>query len=172
MARLTILEYPDSRLHTIAQPVEDFGPWLEQLVEDMIETMYDAKGIGLAATQVNIHRRVLIMDLAKNDEPQNLQVFVNPKIIAKAGEQDYEEGCLSVPGIYETVRRAAQVTVEAQNVFGETFTVEAHGIMAVCLQHEMDHLDGKVFVQYLSRLKQDRVESKLKKRHRELSKKR
>ncbi len=172
MARLTILEYPDPRLHTIAQPVDDFGPWLEQLIEDMIETMYDAKGIGLAATQVNIHRRVLIMDLAKNDEQQNLQIFVNPKIIEKSGEQEYEEGCLSVPGVYETVRRAAQVTVEAQSVLGETFTVEAHGIMAVCLQHEMDHLDGKVFVQYLSRLKQDRVENKLKKRQRELSKKR
>jgi peptide deformylase len=171
MTRLTILEFPDPRLHTVAQPVEEFGPWLAQLVEDMTETMYSANGIGLAATQVNIHRRVLIMDLAKNDEPKQLQVFINPEIIEKSGQQDYEEGCLSVPGVYENIRRAASVVVRAQDINGHFFTQEAEGVMAVCLQHEIDHLDGKVFVDYLSRLKQDRVQQKLKKRARAIPKK-
>jgi peptide deformylase len=167
MTQLTILEYPDPRLHTIAQPVEEFGSWLETLVHDMTETMYHAKGIGLAATQVNIHRRVLIMDLAKDDQPRNLQVFVNPQLIEKKGIQDYEEGCLSVPGIFEKLQRFAEVRVQAQDIHGKTFVLDATGVMAVCLQHEIDHLDGKVFVERLSRLKQTRIGQKIKKRHRE-----
>ncbi len=171
MTQLTILEYPDPRLHTVAQPIDDFGPWLETLVQDMTETMYQAKGIGLAATQVNIHRRLLIMDLAKDDEPRQLVVFVNPQIVEGKGFQDYEEGCLSVPGIYEKVRRFAEIRVHAQDVRGQSFTVDATGLMAVCLQHEIDHLDGKVFVEHLSQLKQTRVGQKIKKRQRELEKK-
>ncbi len=165
MAILTILHYPDKRLHTIASPVEKFDAELRRLVADMAETMYAAPGIGLAATQVNVHKRVLVLDVS--EEHNRLQAFVNPRIVAREGSAEREEGCLSVPGIYDRVVRSERVTVEAQDVEGKPFRVEADGLLAVCLQHEIDHLDGKVFVEYLSRLKQGRIKIKLAKHARE-----
>ncbi len=138
---------------------------IRRLVRDMAETMYDAPGIGLAATQVDVHKQVIVMDLS--EDKSQLQVFINPKILSKCGTQDYEEGCLSVPGIYDVVTRAESITVEALNERGEKFTLEADGLLAVCIQHEIDHLLGKVFVEYLSGLKQSRIKNKLKKRQRE-----
>ncbi|WP_334107855.1 peptide deformylase [Methylobacillus sp.] len=165
MAILNILTYPDPRLHKIAAPVEEINEDIRQLVRDMAETMYDAPGIGLAATQVDVHKQVIVMDLS--EDKSELRVFINPRILAKCGNQDYEEGCLSVPGVYETVTRAAEITVEALDEHGKAFTLEAEGLLAVCIQHEMDHLLGKVFVEYLSGLKQNRIKNKLKKRQRE-----
>jgi len=165
MAILKILQYPDTRLHKIAKRVERVDPAVRKLVQDMAETMYAAPGIGLAATQVDVHQRIIVMDLSEGHD--SLMVFINPEIITRGGEADYEEGCLSVPGIYETVRRSEKVTVQALNEKGETFTLEADGLLAVCIQHEMDHLLGKVFVDYLSQLKQTRIRAKLKKRLRE-----
>lgn len=159
MAILNILNYPDPRLHTVAKPVIEVDANIRQLINDMAETMYDAPGIGLAATQVNAHIQLLIIDTSETKD--KLQVFINPKIIASSGEQDYEEGCLSVPGIYENVTRAEKVTVEALNHEGQKFTLKAHGLLSVCIQHEIDHLLGRVFVEYLSPLKRNRIKSKM-----------
>jgi peptide deformylase len=166
MAKLTILNYPDPRLHTVAKPVKEVNDDIRRLIADMAETMYDAPGIGLAATQVDKHIQLLLVDTSK--EQNNLQVFINPKIVAKTGEQDYEEGCLSVPGVYETVTRAEFITVEALDANGKKFKLNAEGLLAVCIQHEMDHLLGKVFVEYLSPLKRNRIRAKMVKHNREI----
>ena len=166
MAILTILNYPDVRLHTVAKPVPVVNDDIRKLISDMAETMYAAPGIGLAATQVNQHIQLILVDTSK--EQNNLQVFINPKIVAKTGEQDYEEGCLSVPGVYETVTRAEKITVEALDMNGKKFKLNAEGLLAVCIQHEMDHLLGKVFVEYLSPLKRNRIKSKMLKQTREI----
>lgn len=165
MALLNILHYPDPRLHKVAAPVAKVDDSIRKLVNDMAETMYAAPGIGLAATQVDVHLQVLVIDVseAKND----LQVFINPRLIEADGMQEFEEGCLSVPGIFDKVRRPERVKVEALDVNGKSFTLETDGLLAVCIQHEMDHLKGKVFVEYLSALKQTRIKHKLKKRLRE-----
>jgi peptide deformylase len=164
MAILPILVYPDDRLHTVAAPVTQVDDKIRRLIKDMAETMYAAPGIGLAATQVNVHQRLVIIDIS--DTHDDLRVFINPEIIARSGEAECEEGCLSVPGIFETVRRAERVTVRALDEHGQPFTLEAEGLLAVCVQHEIDHLDGKVFVEYLSRLKRNRISSKLEKQQR------
>jgi peptide deformylase len=163
MAVLDILHYPDPRLHKIAKPVTEFNTELKQLVSDMAQTMYEAPGIGLAATQVDVHLQVVVIDTS--EEKDDLRVFINPKLINKSAEMKaYEEGCLSVPGVYDEVERPDRITVSAQDVSGEEFILEADELLSVCLQHEMDHLQGKVFVQYLSRLKQGRIKSKMLKR--------
>lgn len=166
MAILQIIHYPDERLHKIAAPVAAVDDGIRKLVRDMAETMYAAPGIGLAATQVDVHRQVIVIDIseAKND----LRVFINPRILSADGMQEYEEGCLSVPGVYEKVKRPERVTVTALDAAGKPFTLEADGLLAVCVQHEIDHLKGKVFVEYLSQLKQGRIKHKLKKRMREI----
>lgn len=165
MALLKILHYPDKRLHTVARPVEVVDDSIRQLAADMAETMYAAPGIGLAATQVDRHVQLIVVDVSeKRDE---LRAFINPKIIAAEGEAEAEEGCLSVPGIYDKVRRAQRIRVWALNLDGVPFELEAEGLLGVCIQHEIDHLKGKVFVEYLSRLKQDRIKQKLKKQQRE-----
>ena len=165
MAILKILQYPDERLCRVAKRVERVGEATRKLVHDMAETMYAAPGVGLAATQVDVHEQVIVMDVS--EEHNQLKVFINPEIIASSGEEECEEGCLSVPGIYEKVRRAEKVTVRALDEKGKPFTLDAEGFLAVCIQHEMDHLRGKVFVEYLSQLKQIRIRAKLKKRMRE-----
>ncbi|MDO9204225.1 MAG: peptide deformylase [Methylotenera sp.] len=159
MAILDILNYPDPRLHKVAKPVKEVDATIRRLIDDMRETMYDAPGIGLAATQVNQHIQLIIIDTSETKD--HLQVFINPKIIARSGEQEYEEGCLSVPGIYENVTRAEKVTVEALDYHGKKFTLKAEGLLSVCIQHEMDHLLGKVFVEYLSPLKRNRIKNKM-----------
>ena len=162
MALLPILRYPDPRLKTVATPVTQFDDALVKLTKDMAETMYDAPGVGLAATQVNVHKRVIVIDVSEDNS--NLMVFINPEIVkASAESKVYEEGCLSVPGIYEKVERHDTVTVRAQNVKGEWFETECDELLAVCIQHEMDHLAGKVFVEYLSQIKQTRIKTKMKK---------
>ncbi len=166
MALLPILEYPDPRLKRIASPVTVFDAGLKQLVANMAETMYAAPGIGLAATQVDVHKRVIVIDVSQ--DKSELKVIVNPEIVAASGETMAEEGCLSVPEYYDSVRRAANVTLKAQDAAGDTYTLEADGLLAVCIQHEMDHLQGKLFVEHLSQLKQMRVKTKMKKRHREM----
>jgi peptide deformylase len=165
MARLTILEYPDPRLRTRAVPVTRFDAALGKLVDDMFETMYAAPGIGLAATQVDVHERLIVMDVSK--EQNAPLVFINPEIIARDGVEVTEEGCLSVPGIYDEVERADRVTVRALDRKGKPFERELDGIAAVCLQHEMDHLAGKLFVDYLSELKRERIRKKLDKDRKE-----
>lgn len=164
MAILQILEFPDPRLRKVATPVTVFDTVLHTLVDDMFETMYAAEGIGLAATQVNEHKRLLVLDVSENkDSPQ---VFINPKIeIIQPELTEYDEGCLSVPGFYETVSRPSVVTVSALNARGEEFKMEADGLFAICIQHEIDHLDGKLFVDYISALKRQRIRSKLEKEH-------
>ena len=164
MALLPILHYPDRRLHKIAKPVASVDDRIRRLINDMAETMYAAPGIGLAATQVDVHERVLIIDISETRDALN--VFINPEIIEASGEAETEEGCLSVPGVFETVRRAERVKVRALNRQGEPFTIETGGLLAVCIQHEIDHLNGKVFVEYLSRLKQSRIAARLKKQER------
>jgi len=166
MAILKILQYPDERLHTVAKSVQTVTDDTRKLVRDMAETMYAAPGIGLAATQVDVHERIIVLDTSEMHD--QLTVLINPELIASSGECEREEGCLSVPGIYEHVRRAERITVRALNEQGEMFTLEAEDLLAVCIQHEMDHLLGKVFVEYLSPLKQSRIRSKLKKRRREI----
>lgn len=161
MALLKILQYPDERLHTVADRVSEVTDEIRTLVQDMAETMYAAPGIGLAATQVDVHRRVIVIDIS--DTRDQLLVLINPKITARSGESDYEEGCLSVPGVYGKVPRAERVTVEALDRNGKSFTLDAEGLLAVCIQHEMDHLLGKVFVEYWSRLKQSRIQTRFKK---------
>jgi peptide deformylase len=165
MSILQILHYPDARLHKVAEPVAEVDDGIRRLVRDMAETMYAAPGIGLAATQVDVHKQVIVIDVS---EAKNaLQVFINPRLVQCEGMQEYEEGCLSVPGIYELVSRPERVTVEALDVNGKLFRIVADGLLAVCIQHEMDHLKGKVFVEYLSQLKQTRIKHKMKKRLRE-----
>ena len=164
MAILKILQYPDERLHTIAAAVPKVTKHTQALIKDMAETMYAAPGIGLAATQVDVHQRIIVMDMSKNKD--NLFVLINPEITTSSGESDYEEGCLSVPGIYGKVQRAETISIKALNADGKTFEMEASGLFAVCIQHEMDHLMGKVFVEYWSSLKQSRIQAKLKKRQR------
>jgi peptide deformylase len=159
MALLPILHYPDPRLHTQARPVEAVDAGIRKLAADMAETMYAAPGIGLAATQVDVHKRVLVLDVS--EDKSALQVFINPVILSREGECLGEEGCLSVPGIYETVKRSERVKVRALGLDGAPFEVSADGLLAICLQHEIDHLDGKVFVEYLSRLKLSRIKAKL-----------
>jgi peptide deformylase len=165
MAKLTILEFPDPRLRTIAKPVETFDEGLHRLIDDMFETMYAAPGIGLAATQVDVHQRLLVLDVSE-DKSRPL-VFINPEILESSGHQVYQEGCLSVPNIYADVTRAERVKVRALDRDGQPFEVEADGLLAVCIQHEMDHLAGKVFVDYLSPLKREQVRKKLAKQARE-----
>lgn len=156
MALLHVLQYPDDRLHIVARPVTRFDDRLRTLVRDMAQTMYAAPGVGLAATQVDVHERLIVIDVS--DTHDALQVFINPEIIARSGEEQYEqEGCLSVPDVYEKVKRSSRITVRAQDAEGRSFELEAEGMLAVCIQHEMDHLDGKVFVEYLSPLKQSRI---------------
>ena len=159
MALLNILRYPDARLHKAAVPVTVFDDGLKKLVGDMAETMYAAPGIGLAATQVDVHKQVIVIDASERRD--SLIVLVNPMILEANGVSDIEEGCLSVPGVYELVERAERVKVRAYDQNGHAFTLEAQGLLSVCIQHEMDHLQGKVFVEYLSQLKQQRIRAKL-----------
>jgi peptide deformylase len=165
MARLDILHYPDARLHTIAKPVTAVDARIRQLVDDMAATMYAAPGIGLAATQVNVHERVIVIDISETHD--DLLVLINPEIIARSGTEESEEGCLSVPGIYDKITRAERVSVRALDRNGQSFELAADGLLAVCIQHEMDHLIGKVFVDYLSGLKRNRIKAKLLKQARE-----
>ena len=166
MAILNILEFPDPRLRTQAKPVETLDATLWQLIDDMLETMYDAPGIGLAATQVNVHQRVVVMDLS--EEKNTPLVFINPQIEVLTDElEPYQEGCLSVPGFYENVERPQRVRIKALDRDGQAFELEAEGLLAVCIQHECDHLNGKLFVDYLSTLKRDRIKKKLEKQHRQ-----
>ena len=164
MALLPILRFPDPRLKKVAQPVAQIDASIRKLVADMAETMYEAPGIGLAATQVDVHKRVVVIDVS--EDKSGLLALINPEIISRSGEQVCEEGCLSVPGIYDKVSRAEQVRVRALNPKGETIEFDADGLLAVCVQHELDHLDGKVFVEYLSQLKQTRIKGKLAKKAR------
>ena len=161
---LPILEYPDPRLKKIAAPVTAFGPDVGRLVRDMAETMYVAPGIGLAATQVDVHRRVIVIDISEAHD--DLKVFINPEILEAEGEAECEEGCLSVPGYFDKVTRAARVRFRAQDEHGNPFELSAEGLLAVCIQHEMDHLVGKVFVDHLSPLKRARLQAKLRKKQR------
>lgn len=166
MAKLSILRYPDPRLHTVAKSVQAVDARIRKLVDDMAETMYAAPGIGLAATQVNVHERVIVIDIS--EDRSDLKVLINPEIIEKSGDIEWEEGCLSVPGIYDKVHRAEKIRARALNREGETYEFDADGLLAVCVQHEIDHLAGKVFVEYLSRLKQTRIKTKLLKEAREM----
>ena len=159
MAVLNILRYPDARLHKVAAPITVFDDALKKLVGDMTETMYAAPGIGLAATQVDVHKQVIVVDVSERRD--SLVVLVNPEIVEAVGVSDIEEGCLSVPTIYELVERAERVKVRAYDQNGNAFTLEAQGLLAVCIQHEMDHLKGKVFIEYLSQLKQQRIRARL-----------
>jgi len=164
MAKLTILEYPDPRLRKQAAPVLAVTPEIQKLVRDMVETMYAAPGVGLAATQVDVHKRVIVIDISEARD--DLHVFINPELVASDDRAEHEEGCLSVPGVYDRVTRAARITVRAQNERGEPFELATDGMLAVCIQHEMDHLIGKVFVDYLSPLKQARLSTKFRKKQR------
>ena len=167
MSLLNILRYPDPRLHKIAKPVTVFDARLKKLAADMAETMYDAPGVGLAATQIDVHEQLVVIDVSETHD--QLQVFINPEIVWSSEEkQVYDEGCLSVPGVYDGVERPARVKVRALDLDGKSFEVEADGLLAVCIQHEMDHLKGKVFVEYLSPLKRNRIRTKLLKEEREL----
>ena len=159
MARLPILQYPDSRLYKKAAPVQDVDASVRLLVANMAETMYAAPGIGLAATQVDIHKQVIVIDVSETRD--QLLVLINPEISGRQGVQNIDEGCLSVPGIYEPVERAQQITVRARNIQGKSFSLKVEDLLAVCIQHEMDHLLGKVFVDYLSRLKRTRIRAKM-----------
>lgn len=166
MAKLHILRYPDQRLHTVAKPVKEVDARIQQLVDDMLETMYAADGVGLAATQVDVHERVIVIDTSEmRDDPR---VLINPELLLKSEEMTFsDEGCLSVPQIYDKVKRHARVKVRALNRAGETDEFEAEGLLSVCVQHEMDHLLGKVFVEYLSSLKRDRIKTKMIKKTRD-----
>lgn len=161
MAKLEVLRFPDERLRTVAAPVAEVNDEIRQIVKDMLETMYDENGIGLAATQVNIHKRIVVIDVS--EEGNEPLVLINPEIIAKEGSTISEEGCLSVPQSYAKVDRAEQVTVKALNENGEEYTYEADGLLAICTQHELDHLMGKLFIDYLSPLKRQRIRAKLEK---------
>ncbi len=165
MSQLHILRYPDARLHKIAAPVAEVNDSIRRLVADMAETMYAAPGVGLAATQVDVHKQVIVIDASETRD--KLLTLINPEILSAMGEADCEEGCLSVPGIYEKIARAEHIVVRALGLDGESFTMEAEGLLAVCIQHEMDHLKGRVFVEYLSRLKQTRIRAKMQKQQRQ-----
>jgi len=168
MALLAILKYPDPRLHTVARPVTVVDDRVRSIVRQLADTMYDAPGIGLAATQCDIHERIVVVDVSES--MNELRVFINPEIVQMSlDSKRWEEGCLSVPGVFDEVERPDRVTVRALDEFGQPFTVEADGLLAVCLQHELDHLNGRVFVQHLSRLKQTRIRGKLLKAERELA---
>jgi peptide deformylase len=162
MALREILVYPDERLHTVAKRVETVTPEIRQLIDDMAETMYAAPGVGLAATQLDVHLRAIVIDVS--EDRSALQVFINPEIIEGTGMAEREEGCLSVPGIYDKVKRFARIKLRALDREGKPFVLEADELLGACIQHEMDHLEGKVFVEYLSQLKQNRIKTKLKKR--------
>ncbi|MGD2141082.1 MAG: peptide deformylase [Burkholderiales bacterium] len=164
MALLKILKYPDSRLHTVAAPVDQVDEDIRSLVDNMADTMYAAPGIGLAATQVNVHKQVIVMDISESRD--QLLVLINPEIVESSGQVECEEGCLSVPGVFEKVSRAENIRVRALDRDGNTFEFDASGLLSVCVQHEMDHLTGKVFVEYLSPLKQERIVKKLRKAER------
>jgi len=162
MAKLDILHYPDPRLRTRAEPVAEVDDQVRELADDMLETMYDAPGIGLAATQVNVHRQVIVIDVSETrDQPL---ILINPMILRAEGEEETEEGCLSVPEVYDVVRRANRIQVRALGRDGAPYEMEAEGLLAVCIQHEMDHLNGKLFVDYLSQMKKQRIRKKLEKR--------
>jgi len=165
MALLPILQYPDPRLHKVAKSVVSVTEQTRKLIKDMAETMYAAPGVGLAATQVDVHERIVVIDIS--EEHNDLKVLINPVLLNAEGEEESEEGCLSVPGIYEKVTRAERVSVKALDENGKEFKLEADGLLAVCIQHEMDHLQGRVFVEHLSHLKQTRIRAKLKKQRRE-----
>jgi peptide deformylase len=165
MALLKIVHYPDPRLHKVAQPIATVDDNIKALVADMAETMYAAPGIGLAATQVDRHVRLIVVDISESKD--DLKVFINPEILSASGQSEHEEGCLSVPGIYDKVTRPERIRVRALDREGQPFELETDGLLAVCVQHEIDHLDGKVFVEYLSRLKQERIRKKLLKQARE-----
>lgn len=167
MALLDILEYPDPRLRTVAKPVKAVDERIRTLASDMLETMYDAPGIGLAASQVNVHERVIVVDISEEqDEPH---VFINPEYEKLGGDIEYQEGCLSVPGYYEKVTRSDKIHVKALNAEGEPFELVAEDLLAICIQHEIDHLDGKLFVDYLSNLKRTRIRKKLEKQHKQMA---
>ena len=168
MALLDILEFPDPRLRTKAKPVTQVDDSIRKLADDMLETMYAAPGIGLAATQVNVHQRIVVIDVSE-DKNQPL-VLINPEFEVIEGEQQYDEGCLSVPGFYETVTRAEKIRLKALDRNGQPFELEADGLLSVCIQHELDHLDGMLFVDHISRLKRDRIRKKLEKEHKEKDK--
>lgn len=166
MALLNILEFPDPRLRTVAKPVSSFDHSLSTLIDNLFETMYQASGIGLAATQVNVHRRVVVIDIS--EEKNQPLVFINPEVSVIDSEPcEYDEGCLSVPGFYEAVSRPGRITAKAWDRDGNPFTLEPEGLLAVCIQHELDHLNGKLFVDYLSPLKRQRIRKKLEKQHRQ-----
>jgi len=165
MAILPIIHYPDPRLHKVAAPVAAVDESIRKLARDMAQTMYSAPGVGLAATQVDVHKQVIVIDISEAHD--QLLVLINPKIVDSRGKADCEEGCLSVPGIFEKVSRAEWVKVQALNIDGKSFEIESDGLLSVCMQHEMDHLKGKVFVEYLSQLKQKRIVGKLKKQQRQ-----
>ena len=165
MAILPIIHYPDPRLHKVAAPVAAVDESIRKLARDMAQTMYSAPGVGLAATQVDVHKQVIVIDISEAHD--QLLVLINPKIVDSRGKADCEEGCLSVPGIFEKVSRAEWVKVQALNIDGKSFEIESDGLLSVCTQHEMDHLKGKVFVEYLSQLKQKRIVGKLKKQQRQ-----
>jgi peptide deformylase len=165
MALLPILQYPDPRLHKVAKSVVSVTEQTRKLIKDMAETMYAAPGVGLAATQVDVHERIVVIDVS--EEHNDLKVLINPVLLTAEGEEESEEGCLSVPGIYEDVIRAERVVIQALDENGKEFKLEADGLLAVCIQHEMDHLQGRVFVEHLSHLKQTRIRAKLKKQRRE-----
>jgi len=165
MALLSILRYPDERLHTLATPVETVNGEIRRLVEDMAQTMYAAPGVGLAATQVDVHKQVIVIDISEARD--QLLVLINPAILKTRGISDFEEGCLSVPGIFERIERADWIEVRALDRVGQPFELEASGLLSVCIQHEMDHLQGKVFVEYLSRLKQNRILARIKKQEKQ-----
>ena len=167
MALLDILEFPDSRLRTVAKPVSAVDERIRTLASDMLETMYDAPGIGLAASQVNVHERVIVVDISEEqDEPH---VFINPVYEKLGGDIEYQEGCLSVPGYYEKVTRSDKISIKALNTDGEPFDMVAEDLLAICIQHEIDHLDGKLFVDYLSNLKRTRIRKKLEKQHKQMA---
>jgi peptide deformylase len=168
MALLDILEFPDPRLRTKAKPVTKVDDKIRKLTDDMLETMYAAPGIGLAATQVNVHQRIVVIDIS--EEKNQPLVLINPEFEVIAGEQQYDEGCLSVPGFYETVTRAEKIRLKALNRNGEPFELVADGLLSVCIQHELDHLDGKLFVDHISKLKRDRIRKKLEKEHKDQEK--
>ena len=168
MATLKILEFPNPNLRKVAVPVTSFDNDLKCLIDNMFETMYEASGIGLAATQVDVHKRLLVLDVS--EERNDPKVFVNPTIdVIESDLADYDEGCLSVPGFYETVSRPKKIKVSAQDKEGSRFEIEADGVLSVCIQHEIDHLDGKLFVDYLSSLKRNRIKDKLQKEQRSIS---
>jgi peptide deformylase len=167
MSLLNILRYPDPRLHTIAKPVRAFDARLKKLVSDMAETMYEAAGVGLAASQIDVHEQLIVIDISETHDA--LLVLINPDIIWTSPEKEvYQEGCLSVPGIYDGVERHAQITVRALDITGQSFEIKADGLLAVCIQHEMDHLIGKVFLSYLSPLKRNRIKAKMQKEERQI----